>query len=230
MNKTLEQERLQNTSPLRPDLKLSVNIVLVIEPIWLTIVVACRLNKRISLVISFAPVLVCLEQTGVEFCPSLLVFEVGRTPRTLTFGFHSFDIDHTTELNKPLSSNPVVTIKLNEQEEIIADPNTGQPQHYFAETFFQMNTSTGEWKRIKKLRPVNQVNWKRKRKSEKQNFLSVIVCFFFSCRFVWCSFVDWYFTRVRLLSRFLFARLYIEIYVHRYRWRKSDVYNSLFFF
>ncbi|CAF1155601.1 unnamed protein product [Rotaria sordida] len=56
------------------------------------------------------------------------------------------------------SNNPIVTIKLTEKDEIIPDPNTGQPQKYFAETFFQMNTSTGEWKRIKKLRPSNQIN------------------------------------------------------------------------
>ncbi|CAF4346912.1 unnamed protein product, partial [Rotaria sp. Silwood2] len=56
------------------------------------------------------------------------------------------------------SNNPIVTIKLTEKDEIIPDLNTGQPQQYFAETFFQMNTSTGEWKRIKKLRPLNQIN------------------------------------------------------------------------
>ncbi|CAF0725514.1 unnamed protein product [Rotaria sp. Silwood1] len=56
------------------------------------------------------------------------------------------------------SNNPIVTIKLTEKDETIPDPNTGQLQQYFAETFFQMNTSTGEWKRIKKLRPLNQMN------------------------------------------------------------------------
>jgi hypothetical protein len=52
----------------------------------------------------------------------------------------------------------LVTIKLSEKDEIIPDQNTGQPQQYFAETFFQMNTLTGEWKRIKKLRPTNSLN------------------------------------------------------------------------
>jgi hypothetical protein len=56
------------------------------------------------------------------------------------------------------SNNPIVTIKLSEKDEIITDPTTAQPQQYFAETFFQMNTSTGEWKRIKKLRPTTQIN------------------------------------------------------------------------
>ena len=41
---------------------------------------------------------------------------------------------------------------------MVPDPNTGHSQQYFAETFFQMNTSTGEWKRIKKLRPINPMN------------------------------------------------------------------------
>ena len=65
-------------------------------------------------------------------------------------------LDRSTDLDK--SANPIVTIKLSEKEEMIADPNTGQLQHYFAETFFQMNTTTGEWKRIKKLRPTNALN------------------------------------------------------------------------
>ena len=41
---------------------------------------------------------------------------------------------------------------------MIPDSTTGQSQQYFAETFFQMNTSTGEWKRIKKLRATNALN------------------------------------------------------------------------
>jgi hypothetical protein len=65
-------------------------------------------------------------------------------------------IDRSADNNK--SGNPIVTIKLSEKDETIVDPNTAQPQQYFAETFFQMNTSTGEWKRIKKLRPLNQLN------------------------------------------------------------------------
>lgn len=65
-------------------------------------------------------------------------------------------LDRSSDLNK--SANPIVTIKLTEKDELISDPNTGQQQQYFAETFFQMNTATGEWKRIKKLRPLNQLN------------------------------------------------------------------------
>lgn len=64
--------------------------------------------------------------------------------------------DRSADLDK--SSNAIVTIKLNEKDEIIPDQTTGQPQQYFAETFFQMNTITGEWKRIKKLRPTNIIN------------------------------------------------------------------------
>ena len=65
-------------------------------------------------------------------------------------------LDRSSDLGK--STNPIVTIKLNEKDELIPDQNTGQPQQYFAETFFQMNTLTGEWKRIKKLRPNNSLN------------------------------------------------------------------------
>jgi hypothetical protein len=72
------------------------------------------------------------------------------------FFLNKYLIDRSSDISK--STNPIVTIKLNEKDEIITDPNTNQPQQYFAETFFQMNTSTGEWKRIKKLRPTNQIN------------------------------------------------------------------------
>jgi len=54
-------------------------------------------------------------------------------------------------------TNPVVTIKLSEHNEEGTDPNTGQQQNFSTETFFQMNTSTGEWKRIKKLRPIDSM-------------------------------------------------------------------------
>lgn len=74
---------------------------------------------------------------------------------------------------------------------MIPDSSTGQLQQYFAETFFQMNTSTGEWKRIKKLRPTNSVNWKKAKQSIAYLFRLVFslssgwffhhfgVCFFF---------------------------------------------------
>ncbi len=67
-----------------------------------------------------------------------------------------YSVDRTADNAK--QTNPIVTIKLSEKDELITDSTTGQPQQYFAETFFQMNTSSGEWKRIKKLRPLNQVN------------------------------------------------------------------------
>lgn len=84
------------------------------------------------------------------YVENLLIFHVFQWKNISIF------IDRTSDNSK--SSNPIVTIKLTEKDEIINDPNTGQPQQYFAETFFQMNTSTGEWKRIKKLRPINQLN------------------------------------------------------------------------
>ena len=67
---------------------------------------------------------------------------------------HSF-VDRSADLDK--SSNTIITIKLSEKDETVFD-QTGQSQQYFAETFFQMNTITGEWKRIKKLRPTNVMN------------------------------------------------------------------------
>ena len=45
----------------------------------------------------------------------------------------------------------MVTIKLSEQDEVINDPSTGRAQNCFVESFFQMNISTGEWKRVKKI-------------------------------------------------------------------------------
>jgi hypothetical protein len=71
---------------------------------------------------------------------------------------YSYSIDRSTDISKADNTNPIITIKLNEKDELITDSNTGQQQQYFAETFFQMNTSTGEWKRIKKLRPLNQTS------------------------------------------------------------------------
>ncbi len=73
-----------------------------------------------------------------------------------SFSKYFYTTDRSSDLGK--TGNPMVTIKLSEKDEIIPDANTNQPQQYFAETFFQMNTSTGEWKRIKKLRPTTQIN------------------------------------------------------------------------
>ncbi len=74
----------------------------------------------------------------------------------MIFSKNFYSIDRSTDNNK--TGNPIVTIKLSEKDETILDQSTGQPQQYFAETFFQMNTLTGEWKRIKKLRPSNQTD------------------------------------------------------------------------
>lgn len=47
----------------------------------------------------------------------------------------------------------IVTIKLSEGEETVAQPD-GPMLTMLAETHFQMNYNTGEWKRIKKYRPL----------------------------------------------------------------------------
>lgn len=47
----------------------------------------------------------------------------------------------------------IVTIKLSEGEETVAQPD-GPVLTMLAETHFQMNYNTGEWKRIKKYRPL----------------------------------------------------------------------------
>jgi hypothetical protein len=73
-----------------------------------------------------------------------------------SFSKYFYTTDRSSDLGK--TGNPMVTIKLSEKDEIIPDANTNQPQQYFAETFFQMNTLTGEWKRIKKLRPTTQIS------------------------------------------------------------------------
>lgn len=52
----------------------------------------------------------------------------------------------------------IVTIKLSEGEETVPQPE-GTFINMMAETHFQMNYNTGEWKRIKKYRPL-PVEWK----------------------------------------------------------------------
>jgi hypothetical protein len=86
------------------------------------------------------------------------VFVVCRKISNIFIDSYLYSIDRSTDISKADNTNPIITIKLNEKDELITDSNTGQQQQYFAETFFQMNTSTGEWKRIKKLRPLNQTS------------------------------------------------------------------------
>lgn len=82
---------------------------------------------------------------GLFFCEKNLL-------HTIYFDLRLLDCSSDPNQSGP---NSVVTIKLSEQHETINDPNTGQLQNYFVESLFQMNTSTGEWKRIKRLRPIN---------------------------------------------------------------------------
>jgi len=119
-NKSSEQDKLLNTSPIRSDLKLS--------------------NEQITFARDLFRTSTCLTRADKS---RILAFIAGVR-------------DRSSDNSK--ATNPIVTIKLSEKDELITDQTTGQPQQYFAETFFQMNTSTGEWKRIKKLRPLNQIN------------------------------------------------------------------------
>ncbi len=47
----------------------------------------------------------------------------------------------------------LISIKLNESEEILTSSN-GQQHKVLSELYFQMNYDTGEYKKIKKLKPI----------------------------------------------------------------------------
>ena len=69
---------------------------------------------------------------------------------------------HLTWCPPPPAENPcphlgdVVTVKLSESAEGVATADAGQTAAVVAETHFQMNYATGEWKRIKKFRRVDK--------------------------------------------------------------------------
>ena len=48
---------------------------------------------------------------------------------------------------------PLITIKLNESEEMLTS-SSGQQHKVLSELFFQMNYDTGEYKKIKKMKPI----------------------------------------------------------------------------
>jgi negative elongation factor A len=48
---------------------------------------------------------------------------------------------------------PLITIKLNESEEYFTAA-TGQQHKVLSEIYFQMNYNTGEYKKIKKMKPI----------------------------------------------------------------------------
>jgi negative elongation factor A len=48
---------------------------------------------------------------------------------------------------------PLITIKLNESEELLTS-TSGQQHKVLSELFFQMNYDTGEYKKIKKMKPI----------------------------------------------------------------------------
>jgi negative elongation factor A len=51
---------------------------------------------------------------------------------------------------------PLITIKLNETEELFT-ASTGQQQKVLSEVYFQMNYETGEYKKIKKMKPISSM-------------------------------------------------------------------------
>ncbi len=55
--------------------------------------------------------------------------------------------------NPQPEQGPLITIKLNEAEEVLTASN-GQQNRVLSELFFQMNYDTGEYKKIKKFKPL----------------------------------------------------------------------------
>ncbi len=72
-----------------------------------------------------------------------------RPEKALILGFMAGSRD-----NPRPEHGPIVTIKLNECEELISSTMTGQQHKVLSENYFQMNYDTGEYKKIKKIKPV----------------------------------------------------------------------------
>ncbi|CAF0812308.1 unnamed protein product [Brachionus calyciflorus] len=71
-----------------------------------------------------------------------------RPEKALILGF----IAGSRENPRP-DQGPLLLIKLNEAEELMTAP-TGEQYQIIAETYFQMNYDTGEYKQIKKIKPI----------------------------------------------------------------------------
>ncbi|CAF0845093.1 unnamed protein product [Didymodactylos carnosus] len=95
-----------------------------------------------------------LTPEQIEFAKDLFRTStcLSRTDKSRILGFIAGARDRSSDADKS-PANSLVTIKLSEKEELSQDPNGGT-QQCFAEFYFQMNYATGEWRRIKKLRPL----------------------------------------------------------------------------
>jgi negative elongation factor A len=77
--------------------------------------------------------------------------QLTRPEKALILGF----IAGSRENPQP-QNGPLITIKLNEAEEIVQTTN-GQQHKVLSELYFQMNFDTGEYKKIKKLKPLSNI-------------------------------------------------------------------------
>ncbi len=71
-----------------------------------------------------------------------------RPEKALILGFMAGSRD-----NPRPEHGPLVTIKLNEAEEVLTSAN-GQQHKVLSEIYFQMNYETGEYKKFKKIKPI----------------------------------------------------------------------------
>ncbi len=69
------------------------------------------------------------------------------------FSFKIVFFSMKIEENPRPEQGPLLTIKLNESEEIFV--SNGVQNKAISELFFQMNYDTGEYKKIKKFKPIN---------------------------------------------------------------------------
>ncbi len=72
-----------------------------------------------------------------------------RPEKALILGF----IAGSRENPRP-DQGPIVSLKLNEIEEVLTNQATGQQHRVISELYFQMNYDTGEYKKVKKIRPA----------------------------------------------------------------------------
>ena len=76
--------------------------------------------------------------------------KLSRVEKALILGF----IAGSRENPNP-ERGPIITIKLNEAEEIYTAPN-GMQHKVIGETYFQMNYDTGDYKKLKKIRAITK--------------------------------------------------------------------------
>ena len=67
---------------------------------------------------------------------------------------HSIKLIYSSENPCPQQGN-ILSIRLSEAEELVTMPDQTQKQK-LVDTYFQMNYLTGEWKRVKKYKDLEQ--------------------------------------------------------------------------